>query len=92
LGRADQVSEGFVIREPFAYPIYDRKYREHIAAIRSYLSGFENLVSMGRNGMHRYNNMDHAMLTGRMAAENVLGASHNLWNVNEDAAYLEKKP
>jgi protoporphyrinogen oxidase len=89
LGHAKQVADGFVVREPYAYPVYNKDYKKHIEVIRTYLSRFENLITMGRNGMHRYNNMDHAMLTGMLAAENVLGAKHDLWNVNEEKEYLE---
>jgi len=53
------------------------------------LGEFENLQTIGRAGMHRYNNMDHSMLTGILAAENVLGARHDLWEVNEEEEYLE---
>ena len=91
LGRAEQVADGFVVREPYAYPVYTRDYKQHIEVIRTYLRRFENLITMGRNGMHRYNNMDHAMLTGMLAAENVLGEKHDLWNINEEKEYLEMK-
>lgn len=91
LGYAKQVADGFVVREPYAYPVYNKDYKKHIEVIRTYLSRFENLITLGRNGMHRYNNMDHAMLTGMLAAENVLGSKHDLWNVNEEKEYLEMK-
>jgi hypothetical protein len=51
--------------------------------IRDYLGDFENLQTIGRNGMHRYNNMDHSMLTGLLAARNISGAGHNLWTIDE---------
>lgn len=92
LGLADSkdVMDFYVVRQPYAYPIYDEIYQENLGIIRKYLNSFENLQTMGRNGMHRYNNMDHSMLTGMLAAKNVFGAAHNLWEVNEEEAYLEE--
>jgi hypothetical protein len=86
----DDVMDSFVVRQPKAYPIYDHEYNEPLKVIRDFLGTIENLQTVGRNGMHRYNNMDHAMLTGLLAAENVLGANHNLWEVNEEEGYLEE--
>ncbi len=86
----DSVVDCSVVRQPNAYPVYDQGYKRNLETIRNYTGTIENLQTIGRNGMHRYNNMDHSMFTGILAAENVLGANHNLWNVNEDAEYLEK--
>jgi len=66
------------------------EYRRHVEVIRDYLSTFENLQTVGRNGMHRYNNQDHSMLTGILAAKNVLGESHDLCNVNTERSYYEE--
>jgi protoporphyrinogen oxidase len=91
LARRDEVVDGCVVRAEKAYPIYDASYREQLARVRGYLEGFENLQTIGRNGLHRYDNQDHAMLTGLLAAENLLdGARHDVWTVNADAAYHEE--
>ena len=92
LGKARCV-DGTVVRVPKAYPVYDDHYERHLLTIRRYLdSHLPNLQIAGRNGMHRYNNQDHAMLTGLMAAKNVSGAAYDLWAVNSDAQYLESVP
>jgi protoporphyrinogen oxidase len=86
----EAVEDGTVIRQPKAYPVYDRTYRQHLDTIREFLEPFENLQTIGRNGMHRYNNQDHSMLTGLLAARNLLGEEHDLWNVNTDRSYYEE--
>lgn len=83
------VEDGCVIRQHKAYPVYDGKYRQHLQVLQDYLSTFENLQTVGRNGMHRYNNQDHSMLTALLAAKNVLGETHDLWNVNVERSYHE---
>jgi len=92
LGFANQedVIDGTVVRMPKAYPVYDSQYKDSIAVIRDYLDRFDNLHLIGRNGQHKYNNQDHSMLTAMMAAENVLGADHDLWEVNEEPEYHEE--
>jgi protoporphyrinogen oxidase len=91
LARREQVERGFVTRVPLAYPMYDADYAERVATIRSWLGGFENLQQVGRNGLHRYNNSDHSMLTSIRAVENVLdGADHDLWAVNAESVYHEE--
>lgn len=84
------VSDGAVVRVPKAYPVYDSRYPEAMAEIRAFLETIPNLHCAGRNGMHRYNNQDHAMLSGILAAGNVMGAAHDLWSVNTDEEYLEE--
>lgn len=91
LARSSDVEDSCVIRERAAYPVYDADYRRHLDVIRDHLARFENLQTVGRNGMHRYNNQDHAMLTGLLAARNVLGASHDLWEVNTERSYYEEQ-
>ncbi|MCF6290799.1 MAG: FAD-dependent oxidoreductase [Desulfobacterales bacterium] len=91
LAEPGEVVDGCVIRQPGAYPVYDRDYRQHLAVIRQYLAGFANLQTVGRNGTHRYNNMDHSMQSGLLAAENLEGAGHDLWVVDEDDEYLEQE-
>lgn len=84
------VEDGVVIRQPKAYPVYDGEYRQQLQVIQDYLETFENLQTVGRNGMHRYNNQDHSMLTGLLAAKNVMGERHDLWNVNVERSYHEE--
>ena len=88
--KKEQVLDGTVVRMPKAYPVYDSKYKESVELIKDYLKGISNLQLIGRNGQHKYNNQDHSMLTGMMAAENVTGADNNLWEVNEDQEYHEE--
>ncbi len=89
LASAGDVQDGVVIRQPKAYPVYDGEYRRHLEVIQRYLATLENLQTVGRNGMHRYNNQDHSMLTGMLAAKNLLGETHDLWNVNTERSYHE---
>jgi len=90
LSSGGSVIEGYVIRQEKAYPVYDELYKENVQVLRDYLDKFSNLQTVGRNGMHRYNNMDHSMMTGIMAAQNLNGAHHNVWSVNGDETYLEE--
>jgi protoporphyrinogen oxidase len=78
------VENGAVVRMPKAYPVYDSEYKAALRTVREFVSGIENLQLVGRNGMHRYNNQDHSMLTAMLAAENILGANHDVWDVNTD--------
>ena len=91
LAPAALVSDASVVRMPKAYPIYDVSYREHLATIRSWLDPIENLHTVGRNGMHKYNNQDHSMLTALLSVENMRGASHDVWAVNSDFEYHEEQ-
>ncbi|VEP15836.1 Amine oxidase [Hyella patelloides LEGE 07179] len=84
------IEDGTVIRQYKAYPVYDDTYKNNVEIIRKYIQKFENLQTVGRNGMHRYNNSDHSMLTGLLAAKNILGEKHNLWNVNVERSYHEE--
>jgi hypothetical protein len=74
-----------------AYPVYDQTYQESVATIRQYLETFSNLQTIGRNGLHRYNNQDHSMLTGVYAARNILGERHDVWSVNTEKEYHEEE-
>ncbi len=87
----NKVLDGFVIRMPKCYPVYDKNYKKNIAIIRSYLTGFANLQLCGRYGLFKYNNMDHSILTALYAVENVFGAEHDVWSVNADDEYHEKR-
>ncbi len=71
--------------------MYDSDYREYLAIVRDYVDGLENFQTIGRNGLHRYNNQDHAMLTGMLAVRNlVLGQHNDLWSVNTEQEYHEE--
>ena len=86
------VIDGTVIRQPRAYPVYDENYEERVALFRSWLDhNMKGLHLVGRNGMHKYNNQDHAMMTAVLAAENILAGEQlwDAWRVNEDAEYNE---
>jgi len=89
-GTASQVVDSYVVRQPNAYPVYDSTYEKNLLNIRNYLNKFKNLQTIGRSGMHRYNNMDHSMQTGILAAKNCIGEKHDLWAVNEEKNYLEE--
>ncbi|PTY05942.1 FAD-dependent oxidoreductase [Opitutaceae bacterium EW11] len=91
LARAEQVKDGSVVRIEKAYPVYDPGYLERVDTIRRVLeSAARNLQVVGRNGMHKYNNQDHSMMTALLAAKNLHGGRFNLWNVNSDAEYHEE--
>jgi protoporphyrinogen oxidase len=88
---AERVVAGHVVRVAKAYPIYDAEYAERVACIRDWLDRIPNLQQVGRNGLHRYNNSDHSMLTAMRAVENLCdGAGHDIWTVNADSAYHER--
>ena len=76
---------------PKAYPIYDSRYRDHVDVVRSHVDPIRNLHPVGRNGMHKYNNQDHSMLTAMMVVWNMLGAAHDVWAVNTDFEYHEEQ-
>ena len=84
-----EVEDGTVVRMEKAYPVYDQSYQEHVNTVRRYLETFSNFQTIGRNGLHRYNNQDHSMLTGVYAARNVTGERYDVWSVNTEKAYLE---
>lgn len=85
----DDIEDGCVIRQYKAYPVYDGEYRQHLQVLQDYMQTFDNLQTVGRNGMHRYNNQDHSMLTALLAAKNILGENHDLWNINVERSYHE---
>ena len=92
LGNATDVVDGCVIRQPKAYPVYDDDYQEHVGVVRRALDAHcRNLHLVGRNGMHKYNNQDHAMMTALLAARNILAGEnkYDVWSVNEDGEYHE---
>jgi protoporphyrinogen oxidase len=91
LARATNVKFGFAVRVHKAYPMYDAEYGERVATIRGWLDGISNLQQVGRNGLHRYNNSDHSMLTAMRAVDNILlGTHHDIWAVNAESVYHEE--
>jgi protoporphyrinogen oxidase len=88
---AAEIEDGCVFRVPHAYPVYDSQYHQFLSVIKEHLGRFENLQTIGRNGLHRYNNQDHAMLTGMGAVRNALfDDSIDLWSINAEHDYLEE--
>jgi protoporphyrinogen oxidase len=88
-----QVIDGFVIKVPYAYPVYVGAYKEYIGVLKDYIEKIENLQVIGRCGLHKYNNMDHSMLTGIYAAHNIMEGQkkYDVWDVNVEQEYLEEK-
>jgi protoporphyrinogen oxidase len=86
------VVDGTVVRAPKAYPIYDEGFMKALDVVRRYLDRFTNLQVAGRNGMHKYNNQDHSMVTAILAVQNLLeaGPHHDVWAVNADDEYHEE--
>ncbi|HSM18402.1 MAG TPA: NAD(P)/FAD-dependent oxidoreductase [Gemmatimonadales bacterium] len=91
LAEAAGVVDGAVIRMPKAYPIYDSQYADHLQIVRDFIDPIPNLHTVGRNGMHKYNNQDHSMLTAMMAVQNMNGADYDIWAVNTDFEYHEEQ-
>jgi protoporphyrinogen oxidase len=91
LASSREVEDGAVIRMPKAYPIYDSPYRRNLDVVRAFIDPISNLHTVGRNGMHKYNNQDHSMLTAMMTLWNMKGASHDVWAVNTDFDYHEEQ-
>ena len=85
-----QVFDGTVVRMRKAYPTYDGEYRAHLDRVRTFIDPIANLHCVGRNGMHKYNNQDHSMLTAMMTVWNMRGAAHDVWSVNTDFEYHEE--
>ena len=90
---ADVVDAGYVVRMAKAYPVYDADYREHVDTIRAWLGeAAPHVHPVGRNGMHKYNNQDHSMLTAMLTVKNILGqGSHDIWEVNVEEDYHEEQ-
>ena len=89
----DNVLDSTLIRVKKAYPAYFGSYAD-FDKVKDWLSGIENLYCVGRNGQHRYNNMDHSMVTSMVACENIIGGNTDknaLWNVNTEKEYHETK-
>jgi protoporphyrinogen oxidase len=91
LASVDDVVDGTVVRMQKTYPMYvGDTFAQDLALARGYLQTLGNLHCCGRNGQHRYNNQDHSMYTACLAVENMLGANHDIWNVNVDRVYHEE--
>jgi len=92
LASSADVVDGCVIRQPKAYPVYDDVYQQHVSTIRKAIDeSYPTLHLVGRNGMHKYNNQDHAMMTAMLTAKNILAGErkYDVWAVNQDAEYHE---
>jgi protoporphyrinogen oxidase len=85
-----KVIDGTVVRMPKAYPVYDEGFEKALDVVREHVSRFGNLQVAGRNGMHKYNNQDHSMVTAMLAAQNLLGDHYDVWAVNADDEYHEE--
>jgi protoporphyrinogen oxidase len=90
LVKDQEIEEGIVVRVHKAYPVYDSTYKQSLQVVREFFNGLQNLQFVGRNGMHKYNNQDHSMLTAMLAVKNILGEKHDLWSVNADMDYHEE--
>jgi protoporphyrinogen oxidase len=92
LAKPEDIVDGTVVRQVKAYPVYDDDYARHVNTIREELDkNYPNLHLVGRNGMHKYNNQDHAMMTAMLCAKNIVAGAQlfDLWQVNQDAEYHE---
>lgn len=88
----DECIDGCVVRQKKAYPVYDDAYKFNVDTIREDLAAnYPTLHLVGRNGMHKYNNQDHAMMTSMLTVKNIIAGEmvYDIWNVNEDAEYHE---
>ena len=89
LAKASTVIDHKVIRQRMAYPVYNSEYRGALETISTWMRTLKNFQTVGRNGLHRYNNKDHSMLSAMYAARNILGEDHDVWNVNVERSYHE---
>lgn len=85
-----EVTDGTVVKMKKAYPVYDHYYNQTVNTLKEYLGTFKNLQTIGRNGLHRYNNQDHSMMTAVYSVKNMLGENHDVWDVNTEQAYHEE--
>lgn len=90
LAKAADVERGFIVRQLKTYPVYTGEYKEYLERIRGFLDSMPNLQTVGRNGLHMYNNQDHSMLTAMLAVKNLQGEQHDVWSVNVERAYHEE--
>ena len=92
LASKEEIVDGYVVRQPKAYPVYDQDYKEKISVIKDELQHYPNLHLIGRNGMHKYNNQDHSIMTAMLVAKNIDAGEikYDPWKVNQDAEYHEE--
>jgi protoporphyrinogen oxidase len=93
LGESGDILDGCVVRQRKAYPVYDDQYAQNVAVIRQEIEQrYPGLHLVGRNGMHKYNNQDHAMMTAMLTVENIVAGErlYDIWQVNQDAEYHEQ--
>ena len=90
LADSSTVFDAFVIRTPKTYPVYLTGYTTHLEKLKNFVTTMDNLQCIGRNGMFKYNNMDHSILSGLLAADNITGAANDLWSVNTEEQYHEE--
>ncbi len=90
LVESKQITDGMIVRVPRCYPVYGRGYKKQLTQVEDFLRGYKNLQIIGRYGAFKYNNQDHSILMGMLAAENIAdGAQHDLWDINSDDEYQE---
>jgi protoporphyrinogen oxidase len=90
LADPDRVEAGYVVRMPKAYPVYDEHYKDNVAIMRDWIAdNVANVMPTGRNGMHKYNNQDHSMMTAILSVDNLFGAHNDVWSVNVEDRYHE---
>jgi protoporphyrinogen oxidase len=92
LAKREDIADGTVVRQPKAYPVYDEGYQQRVATIRAEIEAkYPTLHLVGRNGMHKYNNQDHAMMTAMLTVRNIMlgRRAFDVWLVNQDAEYHE---
>lgn len=92
INSTSDIEQGFVVRMPKAYPVYDQGYAKNVETIRQWIErNAVNVYPAGRNGMHKYNNQDHSMMTALLSAENIAdGQNHDIWSVNVEEEYHEE--
>ncbi|MGJ8585571.1 MAG: NAD(P)/FAD-dependent oxidoreductase [Marinosulfonomonas sp.] len=91
LAKASHVIDAAIIRQPKAYPVYDSEYRVALDVVEGWLKTLENFQTVGRNGLHRYNNQDHSMLSAMYAARNIINkGQYDIWDVNIERSYHEE--
>lgn len=90
LAQYADVEDGCVFRVPKAYPVYDSEYHEYLEIVKEFIGSLENFQTIGRNGLHRYNNQDHSMITARLGVRNlILGEKNDVWSINGEQEYHE---
>ena len=90
LADASKVEAGYVVRMPKAYPVYDEHYKDNVGVLREWIAAnAPNIMPTGSNGMHKYNNQDHSMMTAILSVDNIFGAHNDVWSVNVEDRYHE---